>query len=191
MSKSLFSIVVLFVMGFFTAFSAVAQNAAEAGENLDLSEYTTVLPENDAASLSLKKSEENIAAKSLKTEEVSNEFITSKEDAKKLARQAKVEKFLKSKTGQWIIKKASIKAHKKQVRKQLKELKGDKEAKQALKEKSKKEVVEIKAMNSNVRTGIILIAIGIILTILPVDIIRVVGSILIVIGLVFIILGLV
>ncbi len=108
-----------------------------------------------------------------------------------IKKQAKVEKFLDSKFGQWIVKRATISAHKKQIRQDLKTFEGDKAAKKVYKENAKKEVLKAKAMNSNVRTGIILIAVGIILTILPVDILRIVGSILIVVGLVFLILGLI
>jgi hypothetical protein len=191
MSKNLFSILASLIISALFTFSAFAQDAAETGETLSLDAQAL----NNESIMATFNKENNatpnteVIAKASPT--VTTSVAEKQAETAKTKQQVKVEKFLKSKVGQWVIKKTSIKAHKKQVRKQLRELKGDKEARKTLKEKSKNEVVEIKSINSNVRTGIILVAVGIILTILPVDIIRIIGSILIVVGLVFIILGLV
>jgi len=191
MSKNLFSILASLIISALFTFSAFAQDAAETGETLSLDAQAL---NNESIMATFNK--ENNATPNTEVIAKASPIVTTpvaekQAETAKTKQQAKVEKFLKSKVGQWVIKKASIKAHKKQVRKQLRELEGDKEARKTLKEKSKNEVVEIKSINSNVRTGIILVAVGIILTILPVDIIRIIGSILIVVGLVFIILGLV
>jgi hypothetical protein len=191
MSKNLFSILASLIISALFTFSAFAQDAAETGETLSLDAQAL----NNESIMATFNKENNatpnteVIAKASPT--VTTSVAEKQAETAKTKQQVKVEKFLKSKVGQWVIKKTSIKAHKKQVRKQLRELKGDKEARKTLKEKSKNEVVEIKSINSNVRTGIILVAVGIILTILPVDIIRIIGYILIVVGLVFIILGLV
>ncbi len=165
-----------------------AQNAADIGLENTLEEVISTERET-----LINKSEEKITPKA---DVVTPKVLTSTNTEQPVAikatkKQAKIEKFLNSKFGQWIVKRTSIKAQKKQMRKTLKTFEGDKAAKKAYKEDLKKEVFKTKAMNSNVRTGIILIAVGIILTILPVDILRVVGSIVIVVGLVFLILGLV
>lgn len=191
MSKNLFSILASLIISALFTFSAFAQDAAETGETLSLDAQAL---NNESIMATFNK--ENNATPNTEVIAKASPIVTTsvaekQAETAKTKQQVKVEKFLKSKVGQWVIKKASVKAHKKQVRKQLRELKGDKEARKTLKEKSKNEVVEIKSINSNVRTGIILVAVGIILTILPVDIIRIIGSILIVVGLVFIILGLV
>jgi hypothetical protein len=191
MSKNLFSILASLIISALFTFSAFAQDAAETGETLSLDAQAL---NNESIMATFNK--ENNATPNTEVIAKASPIVTTsvaekQAETAKTKQQVKVEKFLKSKVGQWVIKKTSIKAHKKQVRKQLRELKGDKEARKTLKEKSKNEVVEIKSINSNVRTGIILVAVGIILTILPVDIIRIIGSILIVVGLVFIILGLV
>lgn len=167
-----------------------AQNAADIGLENTLEELITTPNEQ----ISNTEEDKVISQVNLASQEV--QAIVSSKTAEPVSskvskKQAKLEKFLNSKFGQWIVKRATIKAHKKEVRKQLKTFEGDKAAKKAYKEELQKEVLKTKAMNSNVRTGIILIAVGIILTILPVDILRIVGSIVIVVGLVFLILGLI
>lgn len=112
----------------------------------------------------------------------------AKLSAKKARKMERAKKFLNSKTGKWLVKRAIKKAEKKRLRQELKKVKGDKEAKRILKEESEQRA---KMMNSNIRLGLILLLVGIILTLLPGSIFALLGTIVIIIGLVFIILGLV
>jgi hypothetical protein len=105
--------------------------------------------------------------------------------AKEIRRAEKVEKFLKSKVGQWVVKRAIVKAEKKQLRQELKKHKGDKQAQRILKENSTNKV---KALSNNLRMAIIFGIVGLILFLLPGSIFWVLGTIAIIIALVFLLL---
>lgn len=110
--------------------------------------------------------------------------------AEKSKTQKMVEKFTKSKVVQWLAKRTAIHAEKKAMRKELRQVKGDKTAQKAIKQKYEDRIKNVKALDNNLRIGIILVLIGIILTILLNDILAI-GTIVILVGLVFIILGLI
>ncbi|MDX2305732.1 MAG: hypothetical protein NW226_23195 [Microscillaceae bacterium] len=99
----------------------------------------------------------------------------------------KVQKFLKSKFGQWIIKQALKKAENRQYRLEKKQVKGDKTAVKLLKEKREKRF----SMSRNLRLGLILVVIGLIALIITGSIFSIIGSILILVGLIFILLDLI
>jgi hypothetical protein len=105
--------------------------------------------------------------------------------AKEIRRAEKVEKFLNSKVGQWVVKRALIKAEKKQLRQELKKHKGDQAAQRVLKEKSTN---KIKALSNNLRMALIFGIVGLILFLIPGSIFAVLGTIAIIIALVFLLL---
>lgn len=96
---------------------------------------------------------------------------------------AKVEKFLNSKVGKWIVKRSIAKAE----RKALRQAKKHPELAQKI---SPDKVKEAKRLSGNLRTAAILGIVGIILTLLPSkeNILALIGIILIIIALVFVLL---
>ena len=102
-------------------------------------------------------------------------------------RKARVQKFLQSKFGQWLIKKSIQKAERKQYRQEKRALKGDKEALKVLKEKRKERFV----MTSNLRLGLIFVIAGVIALIIGGSVFSTLGAIAMIIGLVFILLDLI
>lgn len=102
--------------------------------------------------------------------------------------QKMVEKFTKSKVVQWLAKRTAIHTEKKAMRQELRQVKGDKTAQKAIKQKYEDRIKNVKALDSNIRIGLILVLVGIILQLL-ID--GWLGALVIVVGLVFIILGLI
>ena len=114
------------------------------------------------------------------------ETLTGK--AKRIERRkAKVQKFLQSKVGQWLIKKSIQKAERKQYRQEKRALKGDKEALKILKQDRKERFV----MTSNLRLGLIFVIAGVIALIIGGSVFSTLGAIAVIIGLVFILLDLI
>lgn len=103
--------------------------------------------------------------------------------AKEQRKAEKMEKFLNSKVGQWLIKKAVIKAENKKFRQELKKHKGDKQAQRILREKHQDNVNKL---SGNLRLAVIFGIIGIILSLIPG--IWWLGTICIIIALVFLLL---
>ncbi|GAB4400599.1 MAG: hypothetical protein OHK0053_22340 [Microscillaceae bacterium] len=114
-------------------------------------------------------------------------------DQKVAKKMERAERFLNSRLGQWLVKKMAIKAENKKFRQQYRALKGQTEAQAQLKANHQAEVDKIKALNSDVRLGIIIGAIGLIVIIIAgavgSSLLGALGAIALVVGLVFIILG--
>lgn len=124
-----------------------------------------------------------------------NNENNSKKSIRKQKLQKKVERFLDSKFGKWILKRAAVKAKRKEYRQELKNAPRDKETRKALKNKFKEDKIKAKndmaSLTGNMRLGIIIALIGVILVILPSDPLRIIGTIMVVVGLVLILLDLI
>ncbi len=114
-----------------------------------------------------------------------------KAEKKQIRQQKRTEKFLKSKFGQWYFNKIIKKAEKKRLKKELKN--ATPEQAQILKEQSEERV---KKLQGNMRTGVILIVVGVLLVVLggavkDGGIFYVLGTIGIIIGLILVLLELI
>ena len=133
----------------------------------------------------------NLLENHQKTEQNALQIRENKKTARKTKRMekrnAKVQKLLHSKLGQWLIRKSIQKAERKQYRQEKKALKGDKEALKVLKNGKQERF----AMTRNLRLGLILVIIGAIAIFIGGNLFGFLGAIAVIVGLVFILLDLI
>ncbi|MCU0447431.1 MAG: hypothetical protein MUE85_21245 [Microscillaceae bacterium] len=183
MKKLKFNALGLVFALFFATFTVNAQSqdfeaSAEATPNKEVLLSETPTPKAESEAIENQPISKNIIASP-------SPKSTTPQTAKQIRRAEKVEKILNSKVGQWVVKRALIKAEKKQLRQELKQHKGNKQAQQVLKEQSTN---RIKALSNNLRMALIFGIVGLILFLIPGSIFAVLGTIAIIIALVFLLL---
>lgn len=176
MKKTIFLLFLSLFLGFFIAKAQEVENAVETGQDIEKAIEikkieTPVTPEN------ITKNHTNIQKEVKTAKQIRAEKCAER-------RLQKAQKFLNTKLGQWLLKKAIKKAEKKRLKKELKN--ATPEQAKILREQSEERV---KALSGNTRTAAIIAIVGLVLILLGTllkdgNILSIVGGILIIVALI-------
>lgn len=178
------------LLGVFLSFGSYAQQANEAAAAAW--EKESILAKSVQETEGIVSAKEVIVSDIAKTAPASSAPKTAKE----LNSEKKIQKIANSKLVKWAVKRAIIKSEKKRRRKELRQVKEDKVAQEAIRNASKQRVKNIKQgkdvqLSGDIRMGLILLIIGILITILPGAIFTFIGTIVAIVGLVIILFALI